>query len=292
MREVLHGVRCFLTAPLAGRGRQGAGRAFTRRARKDADAHHGTRPSELAPDLRRRFPVHLLPPDLITFAVIFAASDDWMVVGEYGNNFVDKAARVFYLNRHSCKMVPYYSNFNGVRHIHSVHKLSDTQVAIATGDRAKLFDIWDVNESGMEFSKRVLRHNGGFTSGAKVGGDNYFGTDFSRRPNYIFRLRDGKRWFFPEPAFTKYTIGLDAVDNRYLVSLNRDLVAFGGEMAWTVFDTRREEFVHAAPARRKAAKPLPQPSARPDLRQPRHRPLVLGLPFPQPLAGAAQVCVP
>ena len=123
--------------------------------------------------------------------------------------------------------IPYYTNFRGVRHIHSVHRLSDTQVAVSTGDKAKLFDLWEISAAGMTFAKRLMLYHGGFLCSAKVGEDDYFGTDFSHRPNYLYRYRDGKRWFFPQPAFTKYALRLRAVEERYLVSLNTGLSAFG-----------------------------------------------------------------
>jgi hypothetical protein len=289
LREVLYGVRCFLTvraAPVA--ETETGGKPFVPVLNAMLDGHQEIRAPKFAPELCRRFPVHLLPHDFTTFSHMIAYTDDWMIVGEYA----DKSARVFYLNRYSCKQITYYSNFKGVRHIHTVHKLSDTQVAICTGDQAKLFDIWDVSKSGMEFSRRILRHNGGFLSSAKVGSDDYFGTDFSRRPNYIYRLRDGKRWFFPQAAFTKYVIGMRAVGDRYIVALSQDFGSLGGRMAWTVFDTQREEFIHAAPVEGKAAsqRPSPQPVRR---YQPRPRPLVAGVPFPQPLAGTTSLsCTP
>jgi hypothetical protein len=225
-------------------------------------AHHPILPFTFAPELCRRFPVHLLPPDLVTYTHVFAHCDDWMIVGEYA-----ESARMYHLNRDSCTPIPYYTQIESVRHIHSVHRLSDTQVAVSTGDTAKLFDLWDVDPSGMTFSQRLMSRNGGFLSSAKVGNDDYFGTDFARRPNYLYRYRDGKRWFFPRPAFTKYVLRLRAVDDRYLVSLNVDLLSFGGDRAWTVFDTHREEFIHAASAGKKAFGPWPQPAAQPSLRR-------------------------
>ena len=214
-------------------------------------AHHEIRPSGFAPELRRQFPVHLLPPDLVTYTHIIAHCDDWMVVGEYA----DASARMYFLNRHSCTPIPYYTKIEAVRHIHSVHRLSDTQLAVSTGDKAKLFDLWDIDASGMRFAKRLMGRHGGFLSSARWASDDYFGTDFSYRPNYLYRYRDGKRWFFPRPAFTKYVLRLRAVDDRYLVTLNMGLLSLGGDQAWTVFDTHREVFIHAASAGKKAGAP-------------------------------------
>ncbi len=278
VREVLYGVRCFLTvraAPVVASGVRGE--SFEHVVKDLLAIHHAIVPSTFAPELRRRFPVHLLPADLETYTHIFAHTDDWMVVGEYAN----KSARMYYLNHDSCTPVPYYTEIESVRHIHSVHRLSDTQVLVSTGDKAKFFDLWDVNPSGMTFSKRLISRNGGFLSSAKVGNDDYFGTDFAHRPNYIYRYRDGKRWFFPKAAFTKYVLRLRAVDDRYLVSLNTSLSALGGERAWTVFDTEREEFIHAAAFGGKAT--VRQPSAKPSRRQAP----VFGLQLPNSLAGGS-----
>ena len=273
LREVLYGVRCFLTArpaPVTTSGMRGA--SFEHVVDDLLAIHQEIRSAEFDRELRGRFPVHLLPADLVTFTHIFAHTDDWMIVGEYA----DASARMYFLNRDSCTPIPYYTTFEGVRHIHSVHRLSDTQVAISTGDKAKLFDLWDVNAAGMTFSKRLMRHHGGFLSSAKVGDDDYFGTDFSHRPNYLYRYRDGKRWFFPQPAFTKYVLRLRAVDDRYLVSLNTGLLALSADDAWTVFDTYREEFVHAAALGKKAFGRLTRPKIRID------RPLSAGIGFPLP----------
>jgi hypothetical protein len=277
LREVLYGVRCFLTvrpAPVV--AGSVPGESFKQVIRDLLAIHHPILPSTFSPELRRKFPVHLLPPDLVTYTHIFAECDDWMIVGEYA-----ESARMYFLNHDSCTPIPYYTQIPAVRHIHSVHRLSDTQVLVSTGDKAKLFDLWDVNASGMTFSKRLMRQHGGFLSSAKVAGDDYFGTDFSERPNFIYRYRDGKKWFLPKPAFTKYVLRLRAVDDRYLVSLNTSLEALGGDRAWTVFDTRREEFIHAAAWTEKEAT-SPQPAVERSVR--RRRAPAFSLPLPRPLA--------
>ena len=86
LREVLYGVRCFLTdRRRAGRGQRGAG---SRSSTWLTICWQSTTRSCLLIstwELRRRFPIHLLPADLVTFTHIFAHSDDWMVVGEYAD---------------------------------------------------------------------------------------------------------------------------------------------------------------------------------------------------------------
>ena len=279
VREVLYGVRCFLTvraAPVVASGVRGE--SFEPVVKDMLAIHHEIRPLTFAPELRRRFPVHLLPADLVTYTHIFAHSDDWMVVGEYA----DKSARMYYLNHDSCTPIPYYTKIEAVRHIHSVHRLSDTQVLVSTGDKAKLFDLWDDRPSGMTFSKRLIRRNGGFLSIAKVGDDDYFGTDFAHRPNYLYRYRDGKRWFFPQAGV--HEIRAPPAGGGRSVSRLAEYrrCRLGGEKAWTVFDTQREVFIHAAASaeRRRCGSRWPSQAGKAP---------VFGLQLPNSLAGGSPV---
>ena len=104
-----------------------------------------------------------------------------------------------------------------------------------------MLDIWRVAPSGMQFSKRVMRLFGGFTGTARVKGDDYFASDWSGRPNYLLRLRQKKKFFFPQPAFTRFVWRMKAFDSRYILCVHKCLLE--EDKAWvTLFDCETETF--------------------------------------------------
>ncbi len=194
---------------------------------------------EISDGLRKRFPVNHLPANFTARIHSLASSDVWMVIGEYS----ETSARLFYLNSKICIPLDTYLRLDGVAHIHSILKISESELAISTGDSMKVLDLWAISSMGMKFKRRILKKYAGFTTCAVVSGKNYFGSDFSQRPNYIYRLNDGRKWPYPSQSFRKYSVQWKVVDDRYIVSLNKDLEIFGGEKALSIFDTKCEEFV-------------------------------------------------
>ena len=146
LQEVLYGVRCFLTVRAAAVVAGGVPGEFFTPVLHEMSPPTTRSGRRVCAELRRQFPVTSAARSGHVHSH-YRPCDDWMVVGEYA----DKSARMYFLNRHSCTPIPYYTKIEAVRHIHSVHRLSDTQVAVSTGDQAKLFDLWDIDTSGMRF---------------------------------------------------------------------------------------------------------------------------------------------
>ena len=194
---------------------------------------------EISENLKNRFPVKHLPANFTARIHSLATSDVWLVIGEYS----ETSARLFYLNSKICIPLDNYLRLNGVAHIHSILKISENELAVSTGDSMKVLDLWSISSEGMSFKRRILKKHAGFTTCANVKGKKYFGTDFSQRPNYIYRLDDGRKWPYPRPSFRKYSVQWKVIDDRYIVSLNKDLEIFGGTKALSVFDTKHEEFI-------------------------------------------------
>jgi hypothetical protein len=82
----------------------------------------------------------------------------------------------------------------------------------------------------------------GFTAAVEVGGQCYFGSDFSNRPNFIEAL-GGAKYFFPEKAYKLHVATFHAVFDRYIVSVNQELTISGGRRTLSVFDTLTRRFV-------------------------------------------------
>lgn len=196
--------------------------------------------SEVSPE----YPLHLVPEDFRARRQSLANGGDWCIVGEYAR----ASARVCLVTKSGCSIVDYYNSVPGVCHIHSAHVYGKDAVLIATGDSDKLLDMWTVEGSRMYLTRRLMRRLSGFTASAVVNGQHYFGTDFDMRPNYILRLSDRRKFFYPREAFTCYAFSFDVVDDRYIVSLNATQ-AQGAKQShrWaiTIFDTRDELFVHS-----------------------------------------------
>ncbi len=170
-----------------------------------------------------------------------------LVMGEY--DMTPKCSKIAILSKNDCQINDYYEDKSGIRHIHAIHIYSDNSILVATGDRLKVLDLWSykTTSSGVQiaFKKRLKRFLAGYTAISNIGGDFYFGTDFSARPNYI-EMMNGKKFFFPEPAYTQFVMNFHTYEDRYLLSLNSNLADFGDEAIKTlsIFDTKTQQFVY------------------------------------------------
>lgn len=163
---------------------------------------------------------------------------DGFIFGEYG----EFSARVFTQVGSQLITYDFYNKINRLRHIHSVFKDGE-RVYISTGDTHKFLDEWVYQDGHLNFVRRCLRKFGGFTTCAKLGQRTFFGTDFSHRPNYLYCLEGGQKWFFPTPAYTQYCYLMFVLEERYLICFNRHLSPFGGALSVSVFDAETERFV-------------------------------------------------
>jgi hypothetical protein len=162
-----------------------------------------------------------------------------LVIGEYGED-----CRIVYVTADLCTPNEYYRRVPGVRHIHAVEKFGDTdQFLVATGDRHKFLDLWSLADGSLRFERRITRHLAGFTAAIRINGEYYFGTDFSGRPNWIETL-DRKRFFFPRKAYKLHVTDFFGLLDRYILSLNTELLVVGGRKTLSIFDTVTQRFIY------------------------------------------------
>ncbi len=243
LQEALYGAWCFARhrpSPLL--GHLGSD-MMHRLLRVGVDIQQDTMVT--AGDLARLYPAladlpfHELPQDIRFRRASVVAGDDWMVLGEYG----DASGRMFQVSRGGVQVCDVYNHMPRVRHVHSVLHLNDERLIVATGDSAKRLDLWTRSPAGLVLDRCLQVRLAGYTAAVTIGGDHYFGTDFSGRPNYIYRLRDGARWCFPGSGFTKFVVRFLVVDDRYIVSLNASIDTVDASRTLSVFDTVSECFV-------------------------------------------------
>lgn len=167
-------------------------------------------------------------------------------VGEHfiAGEYAERGNRLFFYTPALDKIAlsNYYDNHVGVRHIYLVYAYSTTQFFVATGDSSKRFDLFEISDNEVKFRKRNRPFLGGFTASCQVGPDHYFGTDFSLRPNYLWQMRDGKRFFLPQNSFYLFVHQMDVIDDRYIVGYGTNL----WDRSYTscfVFDSFEERFV-------------------------------------------------
>jgi hypothetical protein len=187
------------------------------------------------------FDVRALPQDFVAARCEgIVRHGNLLIIGEYSL----QSARLAVVTPDSCVVNDYYNRLPGVCHIHLIHRHGPPgELVVATGDTLKLLDLWAVDGSHLRFIRRIRERLAGHSAACIVNGALYLGTDFSCRPNYIETL-PGKKYFFPRKAYTKYTVALLPVLDRYIFSINTDLRAFGGRRALSVFDTASERFVY------------------------------------------------
>jgi hypothetical protein len=113
---------------------------------------------------------------------------------------------------------------------------------VATGDGAKVLDLWVESRGEVRFVRRLRKYLAGFTAAARVNSEYYFGSDFSGRPNFIETL-DGTKYFFPLRAYKLFVIAFYTFLDRYIVSVNRELKILGGRRTLSIFDAVEKTFV-------------------------------------------------
>lgn len=186
---------------------------------------------------------HVMPDEIKVRGPSVLVTDDWSVVGEYGDG-----KRLFF--RRGCgpvRVVDFYVLDRRVRHIHLIHRLDEDHFAVCTGDAGKYLDIWRVDGHEIRFVRRAVKSMAGYTAAARVNGDHYFGSDFSGRPNYIVRLSDGKKFPFPTGSYRHFAVNFVGFQDRYILCAATDLVAFGGAASFFLFDAQEERFHALSP---------------------------------------------
>jgi len=164
--------------------------------------------------------------------------EDLAVVGEYG-----EGKRIFFATRQHSGVNNHYCRDPQVKHIHSILRISKTQLLIATGDSAKYLDLWKMEDGRVRFHSRIKRRLAGYTGAVTVGDEHYFGTDFSSRPNFLLRLRDNRKFFLPKEVYLQYVVRLQQYRDRYIVGSTKRLDPFGGCRGVFVFDCAEESFL-------------------------------------------------
>lgn len=192
-----------------------------------------------------KYAINTIPDDFVgTRSESIIEKDSYLIMGEYGMD--NNSAKIIYVDAEKTISNDHYMHVSGVRHIHALHTYNESgEILVATGDRLKVLDLWslDRNSGELTFKNRIQRFLAGYTAIAKVNGNFYFGTDFSARPNYI-EMEGGKKFFFPEPAYTKFVMNFKVFSNRYILALNSDLGELGGGKALSIFDTETNTFIY------------------------------------------------
>jgi hypothetical protein len=165
---------------------------------------------------------------------------EYIVAGEYAN--YGKRLFVFEKDTKRINVSNFYYKFKGVRHIHLVHHYVKNLFYVATGDSSKYFDLFELVDGCMVFKRRQKYLFGGFTASCKMGSFHYFGTDFSLRPNYIYRLNDRAKFFLPPRCYLKIVYAMQVLNEKFIVGYCEDLW-HKDERGCFVFDTEREGFV-------------------------------------------------
>jgi hypothetical protein len=179
-------------------------------------------------------------PDDFAFArrQTICRRDDRLIIGEYGEN-----SRIAYITPRICTVNDHYRTTPGVRHIHSVTRYGDAEkFLVATGDGAKVLDLWVECCGKLQFVRRLRKYLAGFTAVARVKGEYYFGSDFSGRPNFIETLQ-GARYFFPAKAYKLFVTAFFVFRDRYIVSVNNELRISGGRKTLSIFDAVEKRFI-------------------------------------------------
>jgi hypothetical protein len=188
----------------------------------------------------KSFRVALLPDDFQSARIQSICQDNTrLVIGEYGEH-----ARVACVTSESCIVSDYYLRVPGVKHVHSILGLGDSgEFLVSTGESRKFLDLWTAGNGKLNFVRRLRKRLAGFTAAVTVNGQHYFGTDFSGRPNYIATL-EGKKFFFPSKAYRLYANAFQAFFDRFIVSINTELMMVGGRKTLSVFDTAQQRFIY------------------------------------------------
>jgi hypothetical protein len=187
-----------------------------------------------------RFAVASLPPGFaLARREAVLVRDGCLILGEYG-----EGARLARVTPLGCTIEEYYCRLPGVRHIHALQEYGDAGgFLVSTGDRCKVLDLWVAEGDGIRFHRRLQSRLAGYTAAVEVNGRCYFGSDFSRRPNFTTTL-GGRKYFFPAKAYPMHVAAFHPVADRYIVAVNRELDISGGRRTLSIFDTHRRRFVY------------------------------------------------
>ena len=188
-----------------------------------------------------KFNVSALPLDFIgcrTESIV--QTNNLLIVGDYGT--IKDSATIAIISSERCTVNNFYNQLQGVRHIHSIHLFNESEILISTGDTKKLTDLWIVEGNNIKFKKRIRRHLAGYTAAIKVNNQLFFGTDFSGRPNFIETL-GGERYFFPSKAYKMWVYAFYAFSDRYIASINTELIHEGNRKTLSIFDTVNKQFI-------------------------------------------------
>lgn len=188
-----------------------------------------------------KYCVHHLPSDFSGTRAesIVYEPDGILIIGEYG--FYKK--RIFCITFDSYSVCDFYIEDKNIIHIHAIYKSRlSKEILVTTGDTDKVLDSWMLENNKIIFKSRIKKYLAGYTAITMVKGVYYFGTDFSNRPNYIERI-DGKKYFFPKKSYKMYVMAFYKYNDRYIISVNKELVVFGGRYTASIFDTRNEKFI-------------------------------------------------
>ena len=167
---------------------------------------------------------------------------NFLILGEYGEYGAADSAKIALINHNTCVVYDFYNHLSGVVHIHSIHRHHDSEILVSTGDTKKLLDLWVVDANELKFKRRIKKRLAGYTAACKVCGKDFFGTDFSGRPNYIETL-DGKKYFFPLKAYRMFVVAFYTFFDRYIVSINSEMSQFGARKTLSILDTAHEKFI-------------------------------------------------
>ncbi len=197
--------------------------------------------AELIDIFSEHYAIHHLPDDFAGARIETIVYDrNFLIIGEYG--YFQK--RVIYVTPQSCVVNDYYTTNASVKHVHAIYKApGSNDVLVTTGDTAKYLDLWSLQTGQFEFRKRLRNLLAGHTAITKIDHEYYLGSDFSSRPNYIEKL-SGKKFFFPEKANGMFVLAFQPYQDRYIVSLNREILYLGGRHTLSVLDTVQEEYVY------------------------------------------------
>jgi hypothetical protein len=163
----------------------------------------------------------------------------YTVAGEYGEG----DPRLFLMDDAACRASTRYCGVGGVRHIHCIHPLSEDRFLVTTGDSLRVLDLWRIEAGALRFERRILRFFGGFTAAVAARGRTYLGSDYSGRPNYLWRLEDGRSFFLPRACFRMFIDRMEVVDDRFIVVVCKTLDTAGGGRRAAVFDAEAGTFV-------------------------------------------------
>jgi len=192
---------------------------------------------------RTQYAIHHLPADFCgTRSESIIWEKDFLIIGEYG---LPMGKRLAYVTRQSCTMYDQYQSNRYIVHIHALYKsATSSDILVTTGDSEKRLDLWRVHVDELCFERTLRKRLAGHTAITKVGSRFYMGTDFSSRPNYIERMGDNKKFFFPNPAYKMVVLAFQEYQNRYILAIGSELSPFGKKRALSVFDTATEEFLY------------------------------------------------